>query len=311
MDELRGKQATWRFDGSEIRIQYHTGWFRDAMLQGLGGCTVPVQAIAAVDFRTGTGKRKPWTLALRLRERADPYAAAGVRLSETSQPFVLFGSPKQELIAEYCADQIAFAAREAGGGESELPADPIVATQLVPSLPVHIQTSEGTGSFDGTVVRFVWTGSSASGSKKREQRREFPLANISDVEWVPSDGWEWGHLRLRTGTADEEEPTKPKHDLSCLLCDEGAEGASTLLLAATILAYRWALGTPHGSPAQLGAAAPPSLEQPERAPQSEETDDPQSAVVYERIRQLARLHAEGILTDEEFNTKKAELLNRL
>lgn len=33
--------------------------------------------------------------------------------------------------------------------------------------------------------------------------------------------------------------------------------------------------------------------------------------VYERLRHLGRLHAEGVLTDEEFAAKKADLLGRL
>ncbi|MDS1271951.1 DUF4429 domain-containing protein [Lipingzhangella sp. LS1_29] len=313
MDELRGHQATWRFDGSEIRIRYHTGWFKDELLQELGSCTVPVEAVAAVDFRVGTGRRKPWAMALRLREGADPYTAVGAQLSESSQPFRLTGSHKQELVAEYYADQIAFAAGVADGAEAAPPADPAVATNLVPALPVHIQTSEGTGSFDGATVRFVWAGSEASGRKKREQRREFALSDIRDVEWVPSDGWEWGHLRILSGaggTAREGPPTKPKHDVTCLLCDEGAEGAATLLLAATIRAYHWALASPaaphtRGSGAVAAAREAPELES------SQDSADSASAVIYERIRQLAQLHAEGILTDEEFAAKKAQLLDRL
>ena len=34
-------------------------------------------------------------------------------------------------------------------------------------------------------------------------------------------------------------------------------------------------------------------------------------MVVDQIRKVAELHADGILTDEEFTTKKAELLSRL
>jgi hypothetical protein len=36
-----------------------------------------------------------------------------------------------------------------------------------------------------------------------------------------------------------------------------------------------------------------------------------TAVITSQIRKLAELHAEGILTDEEFAAKKSELLSRL
>lgn len=38
---------------------------------------------------------------------------------------------------------------------------------------------------------------------------------------------------------------------------------------------------------------------------------PQAESVADKLRQLAELHAEGILTDDEFSAKKAELLDRL
>lgn len=34
-------------------------------------------------------------------------------------------------------------------------------------------------------------------------------------------------------------------------------------------------------------------------------------MIFDQIRKLAELHQEGILTDEEYTTKKAELLSRM
>ncbi len=236
MDELRGDRATWRFDGETVVIRYHTGLFKDPMLQELGRCEVPVAAISSVDFDLFDGKRKRWALQLRMRERTDPYAAVGAMLTEKAQPFRLVGSASTELVAEYLADQIRFAASQAAesGG-----APPNLATRLAPPLPFHIQTAEGTATFDGASVRMVWVGSAATSQKKKAHRREIALADITGAEWAPSNGWNYGHLRVTT-TEDVQTPvTKPKHDLSCLLSNEGREDALTLMMAATIMAHVW------------------------------------------------------------------------
>ncbi|MFW6641416.1 DUF4429 domain-containing protein [Nocardiopsis algeriensis] len=237
MDELRGDRATWRFDGETVAIRYHTGRFKDPMLKELGHCEVPVAAIASVGFILSDSRRKRWTLDLRLRERTDPYAAAGAMLAEKSQPFRLVGPAKTELVAEYLSDQLRFAAERAAE-KGAAPAD--LATRLVPPLPFHIQTEEGTAAFDGATVRLIWAGSAASPRKKKAHRREIALSDVTGAEWVPSDGWEYGHLRVTTTEAVQTPVTKPKHDLSCLLSNEGREDALTLMMAATVTAHVWA-----------------------------------------------------------------------
>lgn len=302
MDELRGDQATWRFDGESVSIRYHTGWFKDHLLKALGRCEVPVSAIASVDFRAKAARKKGWTMRLHLRERADPYAAVGAMLSEGSQPFRLTGPAKTELLAEYCADQIAFAAQQAA--ESGVGMRPDEATRFVPRLPAHIQTSEGTAAFDGSTVRLVWSGSEASSRKRKAQRREFPFTEVTGVEWVPSDGWEYGYLRVVTSDAAPRTEAKPKNDLSCLLCDEGEEGAGALLMAATVTAHLWARDGGGPPRPELGARPGQEIE-------AGDGPDSDTGWIYDQIRRLGDLHAEGILTDEEFAAKKAELLDRL
>lgn len=283
MEELRGDQAIWQFDGATVRIRYHTTWTNNAMLKRLIRAELPLPAVSAVVLRPRE-KRQRWRLRLQLRERADPYAAVGGTLAGKVQPFELTGPPKTALLAEYWADQANFALEQADPG----PVPPDAALGVVPPVPLHIQTAEGTGGFDGAVVRLQWSGSSAPRGKRRHGHREYPLSSLAGVEWVPSDGWEYGHLRLLPREPSAGMPGAPKQDLYCLRCNEGNEGLDTLLLAATITAHLWAAGS--GQPTST---------------------DPDSTVIYERIRQLGRLHDDGILTDEEFAAKKAELLDRL
>ncbi|MFE3458916.1 DUF4429 domain-containing protein [Nocardiopsis aegyptia] len=319
MDELVGEQAVWRFDGETVAIRYETrGWSRSPLLKALGHLELPVGLIDSVDFRPNGGRRgKGWLLRLRLRERTDPYAAVGAMPDDASQPFRLTGPASTELVAEYLADQIRFAA-----GRHTADPHPAAATALVPEPPLHVRTAEGTATLDGSTLRLVWSGAHAGSRKKKAQRREYDLADLSSVEWVPSDGWEWGFLRVVTRAGGEAD-AKPGKDLRCLLADDGEEGHRALLMAAAATAHVWArraadgtapdaargsrgwLGTARSAVARIGAALPEAGERPA------ERDPADTAWIYEQIERLGDLHSRGLLTDEEFSAKKAELLARI
>ncbi|GAA0930064.1 DUF4429 domain-containing protein [Nonomuraea longicatena] len=308
-------------------IQYSSRWRTHALLKVLSRLEVPVAAIAAVEF-AAEGK-KGWRLRLRLLDRADPYAEVGGLLPDRARPFVLTGGPDTELVAEYHADRLRLtveAARVGGGG----PRPEEFALGLVPPLPLRIRTWEGTASFDGEAIRLEW--SDEAGSRKRRQRRvAYPLADVRRVDWVPDDSTGEGHLRVVTGEEDHE-GVKPGKDLACLLTEDSAkEDAWALVMAATVTAHLWTSagssrdsGThppvtpPAGTSVTSGPAAARALEAPapslapfDAAAQGGPAADADASVIYDRIRELGRLYAEGLLTDEEFSTKKAELLARL
>ncbi|WP_336211038.1 DUF4429 domain-containing protein [Nonomuraea sp. LPB2021202275-12-8] len=292
MDELRGKAASWHFDDENVVIQYNSRWRTHALLKVLARCEIPVPAIAAVDF-TSAGK-KGWQLQLRLRERADPYAAVGALLAQKGQPFLLSGGPDTELLAEYHADQLRLAVDAAQRSDTLRPAEEF-ALGLVPPVPLHIQTSEGTAMFDGETIRLEWS-DDASSRKTKKRRVAYALKDIERVDWVPEGPSTEGYLRVVTWEADADaKSAKPSKDLACLLTEDSAkQDAWTLVMAATVTAHLWAKTDRPAERAQLTAT-------PDTGPQ----------IVYDRIRELGRLHKEGLLTDEEFASKKAELLDRL
>lgn len=365
MDELRGNEAVWVFDSERIKIRYEAkGWFKNPLHKQLGVLEIPVGAIRSVDFRPKAGAKKGWILQLRLRERMDPYGAVGAMIDEKFQPFRLTGPAKNELIAEYLADQARFAAEQ---WTEDPPAD--LVTRLVPDLPLHIQTSEGTANVDEERLRLVWSGFHASGHKKKQQRREYELAEITGVEWVPSDGWGWGYLRVMTEKSAKESSAKPRQDLNVLLAGADAgEPEKTLIMAATVIAHVWARdgadrsgpGTADTTEVDIDVHDRPDLTDPgwwRDAAQSAvkslvgpragldlsglrgRGDEDTAALgkgagevgqkkeltastaprklghdtewVYVQIERLGELKEKGLLTEEEFTAKKAELLDRI
>ena len=102
-----------------------------------------------------------------------------------------------------------------------------------------------------------------------------------------------GYVRIVLRGVTIPEATEFSNDLFTLLT-HGAKGSEeTLLLAATVNAHLQKSG---------------QVQEPAALP---ETGDDTGQAIFVKIRELGRLHDEGLITEEEFSTKKAELLARL
>jgi len=350
MDDLYGNEAVWNFDGETIGIRYEIkGWFRSPLLKQLGSLKVPVSAVESVEFEPKAGRKKGWVLSLRLRERTDPYLAVGSQLDPKLQPFRLTGPVRTELVAEYLADQMRFAAEQAPD-----PQDPYLPTRLTPVLPLHISTCEGAAVLDPDGLRLLWSGSYASSYKRKKQRREYTFSEISGVEIVPLDDEGWTFLRVITAKSAAE-AAKPKHDLNILRADEEENGHYQIfLMAATVTAHLWSRsaltrarpGPGEASDAEIedrrsikdpkwwrevaqntvGSLTGPSptlnlpgrtrgAEAGEQEPAGEQAPaggtGHETEWVYAQIERLGELRDKGLLSEEEFGAKKTELLGRI
>lgn len=294
MEELRGHHGIWRLDEERVDVLFGTGRKVPSLYRALGHCSVPLAAVSAVDFDRGDRKRG-WRLKLRLGEGMDPYSRMGAPGREALTPLLLTGPHEQELLAEYFADQIAASARLTR--ETEGTPDPgEVARGLVASLPLQARTGEGSAAFDGSRVRLQWDGWFASTVKSQEKAREYQLSEIEEATWHPQADITEGYLRIVLRGVTIPEATELSNDFFTLAA-HGAKGSEeTLLLAATVNAHLQKAGKAEKT------AEPAAL--------PEATSDTGEAI-FAKIRELGRLHEEGLLTEEEFSTKKAELLARL
>lgn len=300
MEELRGHHAIWRFDEENVRVSFGTGRKVPTLFKALGQCSVPLAAVREVEFDPGDRKHG-WRLRLRLVDGADPYARLETSgAAQTVTPLQLTGPHDLELVAEYSADRIAESARYARETLTA-PLDPVqTALGLVARPPFQARTGEGSASFDGQRVRLQWDGWMASTAKGTEKSREFPFGEIESLQWFPQVDFDEGFLRVVLRGVTLPEASGLENDFFTL-ASHGLKGSEeSLLLAATVnthiaLAEEGTAVEGAGEPARLEAARP--------------ADD--SEAIFAKIRELGSLHAEGLLTDSEFSTKKAELLDRL
>jgi hypothetical protein len=282
-DVLAGFHAAWEFESDSVLIRYERGIRTPKLFQALGERRVPLEAIAGVTLTPG--RRGTVVLRAEPRPGADPLmeAAAG-QLREGCDPYRLVLPAERETLAEYYADELRGLLSESGKTERYLVA--------APEAPLHFKAYDGKASFDGTSVAFRWFWTGASTAKWKAGDQSFPVADLGGVEWRSPEMFE-GYLRLlpRDGTAvapqADQDPASVVFGLGY-----GPVHESLPFAAAVLAAVR-----------ERGAGAPVPVPVP--APRRDPAD------IAERIRHLGELHQQGLVTDEEFSSKKAELLAEL
>lgn len=280
-DVLAGFHAAWEFDSDSVLIRYERGIRTPKLFQALGERRIPLEAVAGVTLTPG--RRGSVVLRLEPRPGADPLMeAASGQLKESSDPYRLVLPAERETLAEYYADELLARLTESGPAERHLvPA---------PEVPLRFKAYDGRASFDGTTVSFHWFWTGASSAKWKAGDQRFPVGELSGVEWRSPEVFE-GHLRLLR----RDEPASPPQadqDPAAVVFGLGYGPVhESLPFAAAVLA---AVRTCEPVPAVVAAAV---------------RRDP--ADIADRIRHLGELHQAGLVTDEEFSSKKAELLAEL
>ena len=280
-DVLAGFHAAWEFESDSVLIRFERGIRTPKLFQALGERRIPLEAIAGVTLTPG--KRGTVVLHAVPRAGADPLmeAAAG-QLKEGGDPYRLVLPADRETLAEYYADELRAALTEDG----EPPERYLVAP---PEAPLNFKAYDGKASFDGKAVSFRWFWTGASSTKWKAGDQSFPVTGLSGVEWRSPEVFE-GHLRLLRREPAPAHPAQADQDPAAVVFGLGYGPVhESLPFAAAVLA-----AARSASPAPLVAA-------PHRDP----------ADIADRIRHLGELHEAGLVTDEEFSVKKAELLAQL
>ncbi|MFJ5874526.1 DUF4429 domain-containing protein [Streptomyces sp. NPDC093088] len=327
-DVLAGIHAAWEFESDALVIRFERGIRAPKLFQVLRERRVPYEALASVTLTPG--KRNTVVLHAVPRPGADPLmeAAAG-QLKESSDPYRLVLPADRETLAEYYRDELrallppepgaAGAAGHGGGalydGLDDLhdldgldgpgradgfdgPEEGYGAGGIVtpaerflvapPPGPLSFKAYDGKASFDGRAeVSFRWFWTGASSEKWKAGDQTFSVRDLCGIEWRSPDVFD-GHLRLVTRDGGPR-PTQPDHDPASVVFGLGYGLVhESLPFAAAVLA---AIRASDRAPVPVGSRTP--------------------GAVAERIRHLGELHRAGLVTDEEFSAKKAELLAEL
>ncbi|MEU6686331.1 DUF4429 domain-containing protein [Streptomyces sp. NPDC046832] len=281
-DVLAGLHAVWEFESDSVLIRYERGIRTPKLFQALGERRVPLEAIAGVTLTRG--KRGTVVLRVEPRPGADPLmeAAAG-QLKESGDPYRLVLPADREVLAEYYADELRTLLTESG------PTDRFLVKP--PEGPLSFKAYDGKASFDGRTVKFRWFWTGASSAKWKAGDQSFSVGELNGVEWRSPEVFE-GHLRLLRRDTSVAAPSQADLDPAAVVFGLGYGPVhESLPFAAAVLA---AVRTSSPVPAVPAGG-------PRRDP----------ADIAERIRHLGELHQAGLVTDEEFSVKKAELLAEL
>ncbi|MEV7681783.1 DUF4429 domain-containing protein [Streptomyces sp. NPDC088341] len=296
-DVLAGIHATWEFESDSVLIRFERGIRTPKLFQALGERRIPHEALSSVTLTPG--KRGTVVLHAVPRAGADPLveAAAG-QLRESGDPYRLVLPAERDTLAEYYADELR-AALARSTRDAREPAERYLVT--APAAPLHFKAFDGKAFFDGDRVSFRWFWTGASTAKWKAGDQNLPVGELHGVEWRSPELFD-GYLRLLrrdaapgTGTGPAQ-PAQADHDPAAVVFGLGYGPVhESLPFAAAVLA---AVQEAASSRAPVTVPAVASIRR-----------DP--ADVADRIRHLGELHQAGLVTDEEFSAKKAELLAEL
>ncbi|MDH6227141.1 MULTISPECIES: DUF4429 domain-containing protein [Streptomyces] len=292
-DVLAGFHAAWEFESDSVLIRYERGIRTPRLFHALGERRIPLAALAGVDLTPG--RRGSVVLRARPRAGADPLMdAADGQLPEGSDPYRLVLPGDRETLAEYYADEL----------RARIPRDPEPPPRYLvapPDPPRQFKAYDAKASFDGSTVTFRWSWTGASSAKWRTGDQYVPVTELAGVEWRSPEALE-GHLRLvRRGAGDHGRHLPVDQDPAAVVFGLGYGPVhESLPFAAAVLAAVRALG---------GVAGKNGVERMTPVPIGVPRQDP--ADIADRIRHLGELHRAGLVTDEEFAAKKADLLAEL
>ncbi|MTE18886.1 DUF4429 domain-containing protein [Streptomyces sp. TRM43335] len=304
-DVLAGINSSWEFDTDSVLVRFERGIRTPKLFHVLGERRVPYEALRSVELAPGTRKG---TVVLRAEPRpgADPLmdVAAG-QLRETSDPYRLVLPTEYEPLA---ASWVSEVASVLGPASAEPAERHLVAA---PAAPLQFKAYDGKVSFDGETVSFRWFWTGASSAKWKAGDQTFAVGELEDVEWR-SPEVVGGHLRLvRHGERDrppggsQEPPPEPDQDPAAVVFGLGYGLVhESLPLAASVLEAVRAAGASPCRDADVATPVP-------HARDLSTSVRPAPADIADRIRHLGELHDAGLLTDDEFSVKKAELLAEL
>ncbi len=280
-DVLAGFHAAWEFDSDSVLIRFERGIRTPKLFQALGERRIPLEAISAVTLTPG--KRGTVVLRAEPRPGADPLMeAADGQLKDACDPYRLVLPAERETLAEYYADELRAHLTQQGPAERFL--------VDAPEVPRAFKAYDAKASFDGRAVSFRWFWTGASSAKWKAGDQTIPVADLSGVEWRSPEVFE-GHLRLLRRTDSSVTPVDQDPASVVFGLGYGPVHESLPFAAAVLAAVR----------RSSGGSAGVSVNSVRRDP----------AEVAERMRHLGELHEAGLVTDEEFSVKKAELLAEL
>ncbi|HCA87865.1 MAG TPA: hypothetical protein DEQ61_21830 [Streptomyces sp.] len=296
-DVLAGFHTVWEFDTDSVLIRFERGIRTPKLFQVLGERRVPFEALSAVELAPG----KKGTVILRAvpRPGADPLMdAAGGQLKDGCDPYRLVLPVERETLAETYADAI----------RAALPADAAEPTErhlvTAPTPPITFKAYDGKASFDGESVAFRWFWTGASSAKWKAGDQSFTIGELAGIEWRSPEVL-GGHLRLvRRGADGAARPGEADQDPAAVVfgLGYGLVHESLPFAAAVLEAVQASEPDPDALPTGC-------LPVPARTAEPQARPDP--ADIADRIRHLGALHEAGLLTEDEFSHKKAELLAEL
>jgi hypothetical protein len=151
---------------------------------------------------------------------------AGATIHRLFDPYRFYYQAKQELLAEYYAQEIQAAIRL---HQLDGPADRFLVAP--PPAGDELKAFDAKLHLDGDGLTIDWKWTAGPAKKAAGKSRTIALADLTGIEWHPSQGTTLGHLRLHLA-GDTTAPADPKDDPRVVQLGAGDDAPGLLFAAA-------------------------------------------------------------------------------
>jgi hypothetical protein len=305
---LRGSDGTATLERDRVVLRFPAGIATQDIKEARSPRVIALTAIAAVEHEP---ERHGGYLRLRLAGEAPSYQPRPPAFDANAVVFAGSAHTGVEAFAAELRQRIAIEARTP---------DPqlLPAQGRLPGLPppppgelfVQLVTGEGTVTADENGVQIRFQSALAFGARRKSDvQRWLPLTAIAEVEVLPARLMRWGYLRfVLAGLPAGYRRPKPAHDVDSVALITAKEEGTAEDLAAHVAAR--ITGPRVVEPALLPGNDPAHWPAPPPVAAPPAGASPGVADAPAQLRELARLRAEGIITDADFEAKKRDLLDR-
>jgi Short C-terminal domain/Domain of unknown function (DUF4429) len=306
-DSVELFSGTLLWDGREVILHFKDTQPGDqgawsTMCRTLRTVTVPVTALSSVSISPVTRREYGYLILVPRRDASPFHSVAAEHLTTGLDPLGIAFDDEHELLVEYYAQEIQ--AEISQHGLADVPArKPLIA---VPASLPHAVGIDGILSLHEDHVEFTWGINTRPAKLNHGRHWRIPLSAIETATWRPANATPDGHgyLQLRLAGVPESVDIHPLDDPNAIVLASEDLHALALIFGAALLVHISEVETriDHDLVARwLQSAQPSRSEQPPK----------DSTRIVDQIKQLGELRATGILTEEEFQSKKQQLLDRI
>ncbi|RFS82732.1 DUF4429 domain-containing protein [Actinomadura spongiicola] len=306
--EAKFRRVRFGWDGQSVSLDYSTDIYEKLfptyahIARGIRSLHIPVTALADVKVEPPLGRLDGYITLVPRQGASALHTAVSSHLLPAIDPLGFNFSSKQKRLTKRYVEELRRAIQS--HGLADTPAKDFLIHY--PERVTQCVGRDGSMHLDGDTVTISWAAFADHSKRSQGPHWRIPISALESVNWQPgrNTAGGYGFVQLRLSGAPPQLEVHPAEDVNAILLESEESHANGVLIATTLLQRMQRTDT---------CPAPSILEvwtqlysSGSKRPAPQEGNDP-----VKRLHRLGELRDAGLLTEDEFQAMKKEILDRL